>query len=372
MNRDEQSVLLNSIASVGLAARDQRTRAIAADYWPALRSRILGHRLTGLALHACELGVLKLPEENHTELRGLHRDAMALALRLEASLIEVAEALGRAGVDVTILKGPAVAHGYYPDPGWRPFSDLDLLVGEGHWTAATETLTRMGFERELPEPRAGFDVNFGKAVTWRSGPIGIDLHRTLAAGPFGLWMKPDELRARREEFTLGGEIFERFDATGLLLHACVHASLGWRPPLLLPLRDVLQIASAGTIDWTRVRAWSERWRLNAVLQHSFTTASGVLGASLPGPAQSFLELPVATKELRALEAYTTDRRRRGGTALATIQAIPGLRRRARYARSLLLPERAFLRARANDGESASYVRRWMTPANWLLGRKNES
>lgn len=369
MIREEQSVLLNSIASVGLSTT-RSTHETTTEDWPSVRSRILGHRLSGLALEACERDELRLPDENLTELRGLHRESMALALRLEARLIEVAEALAGAGVDMTVLKGPAIAHGYYPHAAWRPFSDLDLMVDGDEWATTAEVLTDMGFERELPEPRTGFDRHFGKAVTWTSGGIGIDLHRTLAAGPFGMWMKPEELRERREEFTLGGESFKRFDATGLLLHACVHASLGWRPPLLLPLRDVLQIAAVTTIDWEQLRSWSDSWRLNAVLQHAFTTASSLLGAPLPQPAQSLLDVPVSTRERRALEAYTTNRRQRGGTALATMQAIPGLRQRAKYASSLVLPNRAFLKARATEGERASYLRRWMTPANWFLGRKH--
>jgi hypothetical protein len=369
MTRDDQSILLNSIASVGLSPAGGPVHETSADDWPWIRSRILGHRLTGLALEACVRGELRLPDQNLAELRGLHRESMALALRLEARLIEVAEALAGADVDVTVLKGPAIAHGYYPHAAWRPFSDLDLMVGAEEWATTAEILAGLGFERELPEPRAGFDVHFGKAVSWTSGHIGIDLHRTLAAGPFGMWMKPEELRAHRDAFTLGGQSFKRLDATGLLLHSCVHASLGWRPPLLLPLRDVLQIAAAQTIDWNRLQSWSDSWRLNAVLQHALTTASSLLGSPLPSPARSLLEVPVGAKELRALEAYTTDRRQRGGTALATIQAIPGLRQRARYARSLVLPNRAFLQARAADGERASYLRRWMTPANWFLGRK---
>ena len=370
MTREHRLTLLNSIASVGLSAAGGPVIQTSADEWPWFRSRILGHRLTGLALEACDRGELRLPEQNFEELRGLHRESMALALKLEAGLIEVTEALNGAGVDVTVLKGPALAHGYYPQAAWRPFSDLDLMVDPDEWTTTAETLTKMGFERALPEPRAGFDVNFGKAVSWTSGHIGIDLHRTLAAGPFGMWIKPEELRARREEFTLGDQMFKRFDATGLLLHACVHASLGWRPPLLLPLRDVLQIAAVGGIDWDRLRNWSEGWKLNAVLQHALTTASSLLGTPLPRRARELLEVPVSTKELRALEAYTTNRRQRGGTALATIQAIPGLRQRAKYARSLVLPKREFLQARATEGERASYLRRWMTPASWLLGRKH--
>jgi len=363
------AALLTGIAATGLPGAPGKglSAEIDAAEWPSLRGGLLGHRLTGLAVEAASRGQLLLPDQPLAELLKLQRDAMAMTLVLESRLVELSARLRADDIDFLVLKGPAVAHGYYTDPAWRPFSDLDLLVRQSQWNQTASLLNGMGFARNLPEPRPNFDIRFGKAVTWIRGEVAIDLHRSLAAGPFGLWMVPDELWEHTESFELGGQLLERLDVTGQLLHACVHASLGWFPPLILPLRDVLQIASESSVDWEELSSWSRRWRLNGVLQHALTTAATRFGTSLPGASDTLLHAPVGTRERRALEAYTTQKRHRGGTAVAALAAIPGLRARATYAHSLLWPDREFLKARSSDGESSSYLRRWATPARWFLG-----
>jgi len=366
-------VLLTGIATTGLPEFPGTLppAKVEAGEWPSLRGGLLGHRLIGLAVEATFRGLLLLPDQSFAELLKLQRDTMAATLVLESRLVEVAARLRSEDVDFLVLKGPAVAHGYYPDPAWRPFSDLDLLVRKSQWEQTTALLKGMGFARDLPEPRPNFDLRFGKAVTWHRDEVAIDLHRSLAAGPFGLWMAPDELWKHTESFDLAGRTLGRLDATGQLLHACVHASLGWFPPLILPLRDVLQAASEPSVDWEELGSWSQRWRLNGVLQHALVTASTRFGAMLPAASGALLNAPVGARERRALEAYTTQKRHRGGTAVAALAAIPGVRARARYAHSLLWPDREFLRARSTEGESASYLRRWATPARWLMGGRRE-
>jgi hypothetical protein len=364
-------VLLTRISGTALPENRSAPHPVevGSEEWPSLRRGLVGHRLTGLALEAASQGLLVLPDESFAELHDLQRDAMGLALTLESRLVELATALRSDDIEFIVLKGPAVAHDYYPDPAWRPFSDLDLLVRDSQWERTTELLEREGFGRRLPEPRPNFDVRFGKAVAWSRAEVVIDLHRTLAAGPFGLWMEPGELWEHSEYFDLGGTPLRCLDATGQLLHACVHASLGWRPPLLLPLRDVLQIASDSSVDWSRLESWSGRWRLNAVLQHALRAATAGFRSALPPAAEPLLAAPVNARERRALEAYTTTRRHRGGTAVAALAAIPGLGARAAYARSLLWPDREFLKARSANGGRASYLRRWTTPASWLIDRR---
>ena len=92
----------------------------------------------------------------------------------------------------------------------------------------------------------------------------------------GLWIEPTEMASHSAGFELGGRRFERLDDTGLLLNACVHATLGWSPPLPIPLRDIGQILSAGRIDWDRFDGWVDRWHLRAVVRSSFATRGHVL------------------------------------------------------------------------------------------------
>lgn len=334
--------------------------------WTAFRTNVEFHRLTGLALAALSADALHLPAGAHEELEDSHRRAMAWALSVERTALRACSALRAEDVDVIVLKGPAFAHRFYPDPSLRPFGDLDLLVRTDDLARAGTVLERMGFARTLPEPHAGFDRRFGTGTIYRTaGGIEIDLHRTLVIGPFGLWIQPDELFDATEELTIGGRSLRRLDDTAAFMHACVHAALGALPPLLMPLRDVVQIASIGRPDWDRVRALAKRWRLGPVVGHALGAASDLLGARLPSQASSIRDDAWPRRERRALLAYTTARQRRGGRAVATMRAIPGLRSKAAYVRALGLPDRTFLAARQRTGRG-SYLRRWAVPFRWLL------
>jgi putative nucleotidyltransferase-like protein len=364
------AVMARRIAAFGLPGHEDTIPfPIADDRWPALVATLTQERCTGLAVAAAESGWLQLSPEQLRDLFTRHREAMVQVLGMERKLLVLANALDQASVGFVLLKGASLARSVYPNPSWRAFGDLDVLVQTGDWRRACSVLRDVGFPRALPEPRPGFDERFGKASVHRGeGGMEVDLHRTLVLGPFGLWIEPDRLFDHTVGFEMGGRVFHRFDDTMLLLHACVHASLGWWPPLLLPVRDVAQIAWFGKVDWSRFMDQTLRWRLGAVVQDAFRTVEGMLETAMPEQAKSLVELRPPRRERRALLAYTTERRARGGMARATLQAIPGLRRKVTYVYHLLFPSRQFLAARAGAGQS-SYWRRWRVAANWLGHRR---
>jgi hypothetical protein len=361
----DPAVLDRAVGGFGLPGQEPADVEISPKEWRGFVLSASTGRMVGIAVAAAEAGRLRLTGDQTEELLDRHRDAMLWALAIERRLLGLAEAFEAAGVRPLVLKGPALAHTMYPDPSWRVFGDLDLLVPTSSWRRALDVLAGLGFERRLPEPRPGFDERFGKAAVHANGDgMEIDLHRTLVIGPFGLWARPEELFRRAATFELGGRMLGRLDDTAILLHACMHASLGWRPPLLWTLRDVAQVAWSGRIDWEELADLARRWRLRAVVSHALRTASETLEVSLPVEAASLLGAKSRRRERRALESYVTDRRGRGGTELATLQAIPGLRGKAAYLRMLLFPGRDFLAARGRGS-----VRRLFVPVRWLAGRR---
>jgi hypothetical protein len=357
------------VAAFGLHQKDEEAAvSISPESWPLFLPTLYQQRLTGFAVAAAEAGSITFSSEQAEELLERHRDAMLQVLALERHLVTLSAALEDAGVEMVLLKGSALAHTVYPDPAWRPFADLDFLVRGQDFQHACEVLAELGFNRGLPEPRARFDERFGKAAEL-TGPSGlmVDLHRTLVVGPFGLWIDLDELFTGTALFSVGGRSLRRLDDTSLFLHACLHASLGWWPPLLMPVRDVAQVASSGEVDWDLVAARTRRWRLGAVVRHAVNTASDFLGASFPDETKVLRAIPSRRRERRALDAYITNKRQRGGTATSTIRAIPGLPAKIAYARALLFPDRAFLSARQRNGRP-SYLRRLAIPIRWLTRR----
>jgi hypothetical protein len=357
-----------AVLSVGLVKTDNGSEpaAVQDDDWRSFIAWLVARKLTGLGLAACQLGHLQLTEEQSTELLDSHRSAMVHALVLERLLLDLANAFDQTGIEIVVLKGPAFAHTAYPDPSWRSYGDLDVLVATSNWARSCELLSELGYRRRFPEPRPGFSERFGRTAAHVNGAgYEVDLHRTPAAGPFVFWLDPGELFEHTSSFTIGDVRLNRLTDTVALLHACMHATFGFRPPLPVPLRDIAQIATASRVDWDLAQELARRWKLRAVVEYALHAASETLCIDpLPGWDASAADRP-SRKERRALEAFTTERRNHGGSARAALGAIPGLRAKVAYARALLLPSRDFLAFRL--GSDASYLRRWRTPLRWLSG-----
>jgi hypothetical protein len=335
------------------------------DRWPDLWNGLRNERLGGLAVAALDAGPLDLSDEHRDQIVQRHRQDMVRCLGLEQTLLNLAEVFQEARIEFVVLKGPALAHSVYPDASWRPFIDIDLLVRTRDWKAACHVLQARGCTRRLPEPRPGFDVRFGKAAVHVT-PEGheVDLHRTLVIGPYGLWMQPDELFDRTEEFELAGRLLSRLNDTGLLLHACVHAALGQQAPFGQQLRDVRQVVAAGSIDVQAFEEWVDRWRLAPVVRRAFELEAAETGMAWPTWLRPLFESRGRGRDRRLLDAYATERRSRGGIALATLRAVPGIRSRLEYVRALVYPRSEFMSQRTQVG-TYGRLRRLTVPLGWI-------
>jgi putative nucleotidyltransferase-like protein len=362
---------LSRIAAIGLdeTSTDPPIRTSAQE-WPAFLGAIVRHRLSGLAVAAAELGVLTLEANKREELLARHRESMLCALALERNLLALASAFEEAAIEFVVLKGPAVARTAYPDASWRPFGDIDVLVGAKRFGAACEVLADLGYRRRFVEPRPGFAARFGKGAA-HVGPDGleIDLHRLLAEGPFGYWVDHDTILGTTATFELAGRPLARLDDTAILLHACMHAVLGGRSPTLLQLRDVAQLSRRRGVGWGALAAWGKRWRLQAVLGRALDLVEHGLGLPLPDEARALRRsLRPSRQEERALRACVSSGRLRGARAMASLGALPGVRSKAAYAGALVFPRREFLEARTGASGIAGYLRRWRVPLGWLAAR----
>jgi hypothetical protein len=337
--------------------------------WGTLISEAAFQRLTGLAVAANETGHLSLTKQQTTELLERHEGAMIHALSIERHLVHLAKAFAEAGISPIVLKGSAFAHTFYPDPSWRPFGDLDLLVRSEDWLQSCELLVELGHHRRYVEPRAGFTQRFGRtALHISKSGLEVDLHRALATGPYLHWIPAEGIFEHTAVFEVAGSQLRRLDDTAAFLHACVHASLGSRPPLLMPLRDVAQIASCRRVDWEVVRSLAAAWKLQAVVRHALATASAVLDVPLASEAAELKDtLAPERKEHGALAAFTTERRERGARDIWALRTIPGLREKVAYAWAKLVPDRTFLASTTHRDQCASYVRRWRNLFRRLKG-----
>jgi Uncharacterised nucleotidyltransferase len=371
MTDDDVVALEHQIAAFGLpGTRSTIADRIADDAWPRLLALLTTQRLTGLAVAAMNAGAVTLSQRQAGELLERQRASMVHALSIERFLLSLADIFDREGIDMIVLKGPALANAVYSSPSWRPFGDVDVLVPTPDWRRVGEVLHRNGLEPKFPEPRPRFRERFGH--TWvhtdRMG-LELDLHRILVAGPFGLWMDPQDPFEHTDTFWLGGQPLRRLDDVAAFVHACMHAALGHRPPLLLPLRDAAELACSRVSDWSQVRELASRWRTTTVVEYALNALTATLSLDLPVDARlAIRSTEVSRRERLALRAYTTSWQARGGKATVSLLAIRGVGAKAAYVRALLVPDREFLAFREGGVGPGSLRVRWRKALGWLRSR----
>ena len=252
--------------------------ALSDGEWRALLTAATRERLTPLLAIAADAGALHLTDGQHREAVRAHEQAMRLCVLLERALVEVTDELDAAGVAHRVLKGSAVAHLDFPDPAWRAFGDVDVLVEGPDYDRALGVLTDKGAHRRYHEVRPGFDRRFGKgACVVLADGTQIDVHRTFVSGPFGLTVDLPELFETWTPLSVGGRALRALDPEHRFLHACYHASLGDVPARLVALRDVAQLALAPAFDRDLVSARATSWHAEAVVARAVKLSWSMLG-----------------------------------------------------------------------------------------------
>src|SRR5690606_14112897 len=255
-------------------------------------------------------------------------------------------------LDAVVLKGAVLAHGAYPDPILRPFTDLDLLVAGHRMHEAIEVFCSYGYQRSRPEPAPGFDTLVGKAVTLEHpGGVVIDLHRTLVAGNLGDGIDTDDLLATRRTVTVGSHPVPAPSWEAHLVECALHAVVGDGLARPLSLRDIAEVSLHPALDPDAAADLAVRWQVWEPVGHGLRSARDHLGLQLPASLAALADEAdgewAASAPVRGARSRL-DEIRRGD-----------LRRRATLARSLVVPSPEFLRWAHGDGPLPRlYGRRW--------------
>lgn len=323
--------------------------------WDTMLPAITRERLSGLAFGAITAGDSEPSTEALASLRAMHREAMLVAIGVERAACEVLGALADAGITPVIHKGPSIAHTVYDDPAHRPFGDVDLLVHPADLDRAFAVLVALGYRRRYPQPRPGFDRRFGKGAAFVAADgTEIDLHRSFAAGPFGLTIDVEEVHAARRTAAVLDGAAATMAPEHQLIATAVHAALGDRHPRVLNLRDIAQLLAVDAIDPDAVVRAACRWKVDGPVAAAIVAAAGALGIAGDEPLVAWAGKHEPSRAQRsAMRAYTAPSRSYATQSIAAVRVIPGVRDRAAYLRAMLLPDRSYLADR-----DRGLLRRW--------------
>jgi putative nucleotidyltransferase-like protein len=282
-------------------------------------------------------------------------------LMLEATAAEVATALGARGIEVVLLRGPALTEWLYGKASPRTSLDVDLLVPPHAFSTAESVMRELGY-------RCSVDVTPGTEVeharTWRR-PQGatVDLHWTVVgalAPPPDVWQTISSHSQPRA--LAGGEI--NVPARGLrLLLVALHAGQHGRDDsrTLGDLNRALEIAD--THEWATAVAIAER--IDAVELF----AAGLRLSPGGSHVAAELGLPSRISLVTALRLPTPIPT---ATGYGWLASAPGSRARAKLLLFKLFPPAGFMRdwrplaRKGKLGLVLAYLYRPLWLARWAL------
>lgn len=217
------------------------------------------------------------------EARGLACQAMAAEAVAGAALRRLVDL----GIPVLVIKGPAVAR-FHPEPGLRPFLDVDVVVPPRSFGAALAALRQLGYERTPAsvQPWGWFDrVCLEGVNVRRAGESSIDVHHRISPWVFTGKLTAAALFARSEPGEVARVPVRLVSAEDALAIAALHVvnDLWKGDPSIQSWRDILVLTGRlGRQGSTRAYDQAGlRW-----LQPLVESTCAVVAPNSPGPGDT--------------------------------------------------------------------------------------
>jgi hypothetical protein len=226
--------------------------------WEGVSAQAEAHGLGPLLYVHLQAAGAPLPPTVKRELQGLYlRHRQANRVRTGV-LGEILTAYNTAGIQALVLKGAALSHLVYPEPGLRPMGDLDLLVKKSEMRQAQSVLADLGFSASLPGDDTLPDKHLTMATLRTEGlPVRVELHYNLFNEYDPVSMAMDDLTVAPLPFSLGSTTAYTLGYEDMLWHLCHHMALhtAKTPIRLIWVADIVSFAECFVeeLDWERIR-----------------------------------------------------------------------------------------------------------------------
>jgi hypothetical protein len=252
------------------------------------------HRLHLLAAARWRAAGLAVPPD-------LAREEAAFAIRRSAADTVLKAMRDSCDGPLLLLKGPAVSR-LYPDPAWRPFSDLDVLAEDPERTQ--RALVAAGFRPYTGQPDQyyeGFHHLRPLLLEGLPGPF-VEIHRRPH------WVSFEDAPSVSELFSVATEEASGVDGYVALPpahHALLTAAHSWaHRPLrrMLDLVDVELLAAAGSRH--EVAEVASRWNLSRLWRITADVADAlIMGGRPPRELRAWGRALVEMRDVTVVENH---------------------------------------------------------------------
>lgn len=297
-----------------------------------------------------------LSEDQRREAKQVQGAVLARCVHLEHHAIAVTEALTARGIRSALLKGGATAHLDYPDPSWREFSDIDLLIDPADRPRATSVIEAAGWKQGYALP-SGHE-RFTHAVTFVLDSMELDLHQRIAHRALGLLVPTLDLLDHAVPLEIAGTRLHALNDVDRMIHASIHAAAARGPqPRLSSIADVLLVAEQRPHLADKVLTRAEGWRVRSMVERSVRGAYAEAQLSVHAEWEAAMRSPIRRRDRLVDRAYLPLVRRPVTEELAYLRLLGGWSQRLRYIRGYVAigPEYATQHGRSGAWAQMRYL-----------------
>ena len=147
-------------------------------------------------------------------------------LALFAELRKMLRLLNEREIKAVVLKGPVIAEAYYPDPGLRPYGDIDLLIHQADLATVSALLVERGYHEKNEEGSDAHRLHqchglFQRIFIHEDNTRVIELHcdhLQIGLEPVGM----DTIWASSTPVRIGSQTARALEEHDLFVQLCVH------------------------------------------------------------------------------------------------------------------------------------------------------
>lgn len=267
--------------------------------WDLLLELAECHRVLGVvAARLKETGFAEVPLEAREKLQSRMRAQHLFSLSMTAELFRILQQFEKAGIDSLLVKGPLVSVLAYGDPAIRSYVDLDLLVRHESILSASQIMTSLGFEADVPEEAIRAGKIPGEYLFSRPGTRQmIELHTEKTFRYYPRLMRVHDLFARQRKVLLDGKPIPTLSLEDEFILNCIHGAKHFWERLMWSADVAAIVVRHPELDWRRAQKAAADVGAERMLRVALLLSESLLGVAVPAEMAGAANADKAAKEL---------------------------------------------------------------------------
>lgn len=288
-----------------------------------------------------------LPSSEQSFLKETYKKIIFRHMETEGAFRMAATILAEAGIEYTALKGIALSELVYPQPAFRPMSDIDLLVHGDQLAFIRQNMLDRGAKEAYPIETHNSELFFQHIPPLILKKVAFEFHYHLFPESYRMNFPASELWEHSIPVSLYSQVCRILDYEYFLYHLCAHLQkeLAFESIRLIWILDIHLFITkySSKLDWNKFEILVLQKEGNTRLYECLVVSQALFCTPLPEKLNSGVTANIELLVQKYLRlCRKSDQASLSVQAFSVIPQIKGFRNKIQFIGDKLFPSRAYL------------------------------